>query len=62
VPACRNMTVLGERGKMEECMSDGMRQLRLRQEDAQDRAAWRNGILENRRPTRASAEIWSLNR
>ena len=34
-------------------MADDMRQLRMRQEDAQDCAVWRNGILGNR-PTRAN--------
>ena len=67
VSACRNMAVSGERGRgrgrktWKECVADDMRQLRLRQEDAQDRAVWRNGILGNR-PTRASAEIRTLNR
>ena len=62
VSACRNMAVSGERGRgrcrktWKDCMVDDMRQLRLKQEDAQDRAVWRNGILGNR-PTRASAEI-----
>ena len=41
-------------------MADDMRQLRLRQEDAQDRAVWKNGILGNR-PTHARAEIRTLN-
>ena len=62
VSACRNMAVSGERGRdrktWKECVADDMRQLRLRQEDAQDRAVWRNGILGNR----ASAEIRTLNR
>ena len=67
MPACRNMAVSGERRRSrgrktwKECVADDMRQLRLRQEDAQDRAVWRNGILRNR-PTRASAEIRTLNR
>ena len=66
VSACRNMAVSGERGRgrgsktWKECVADDMRQLRLRQEDAQDRAVWRNGILGNR-PTRTSAEIRTLN-
>jgi hypothetical protein len=46
VPACRNMAVSGERGwgrkAWTECVADDMRQLRLRQEDAQNRAVWRN--------------------
>ena len=39
-------------------MANDMRQLRLRQEDAQDRAVWRNGILGNR----ASGAMRTLNR
>jgi hypothetical protein len=67
VSACRNMTVSGERGRgrgrktWKECVTDDMRQLRLRQEDAQDRAVWRSGILGSR-PTHASVEIWTLSR
>lgn len=34
---------------------DDMRKMGLRKEDAEDRNAWRSGILGNR-PTRASAE------
>ena len=66
VSACRNMAVLGERGRRrgrktwKECVADYMQQLRLRQEDAQDRAVWKNGILGNR-PTHARAEIRTLN-
>ena len=66
VSACRNMVVSGERGRgrktWKECVADDMRQLRLRQEDAQDRAAWRNGILETVQPVQLSAEIRTLNR
>ena len=46
VSACRNMAVSGERGRgrcrktWKDCMVDDMRQLRLKQEDAQDRAVW----------------------
>jgi hypothetical protein len=58
--ACRNMAVSGESGRgrktWKECVADDMRQLRLRQEDAQDRAVWRNSILGNR-PTRTRTEI-----
>jgi hypothetical protein len=67
VSSCRNMTVSRERGRgrgrktWKECMVDDMRQLRLREEDAPDRAVWGNGILGNR-PTRASAEIRTLSR
>lgn len=67
VSACRNLAVSGERGRgrgrktWKECVTDDMRQLRLRQEDAQNRAVWRNGILGNR-PTHASVEIRTLNR
>ena len=62
VSACRNMAVSEEIGRSrgrktwKECVADDMRQ-----EDGQDRAVWRNGILGNR-PVRASAEIWTLNR
>ena len=60
VSVCRNMAVSGERGRgrktWKECVADDMRMLRLRQEDAQDRAVWRNGILGNC-STCASAEI-----
>ena len=41
---CRNMVVAGERGRSrgrktwKECVVDDMRKLRLKQEDAQDRA------------------------
>ena len=62
VSACRNMAVSGEIGRSrgrktgKECVADDMRQ-----EDGQDRAVWRNGILGNC-PVRASAEIWTLNR
>jgi hypothetical protein len=61
------MTVSGERGNDrgrntgKECVKDDMRHLRLKWEDAQNRAVWRNGILGNR-PTCASAEIRTLNR
>ena len=64
VSSCRNMAVSRERGRgrktWKECVADDMRQLRLRQEDAQDRAVWKNGILGNR-PTHARAEIRTLN-
>jgi hypothetical protein len=67
VSSCRNMAVSGERGRgrgaktWNECVTDDMRQLRLRQEDAQDRVVWRNGILGSR-PTHATVEIQTLNR
>jgi hypothetical protein len=65
VSACRNMAVSGERGRgrntWKECVTDYMRQWRLRQKDAQDRVVWRNGILGSR-PTHASVEIRTLNR
>jgi hypothetical protein len=60
------MAVSAERGRgrhgktWEECMADDMKQLRLRQEDAQDCAIWRNGMLGNH-PTHASVEIQTLN-
>ena len=52
VSACRNKAVSGERGisrgrkTWKECVADEMRQSRPRQEDAQDRAVWKNGIWE----------------
>jgi hypothetical protein len=62
----RNMAVSKERGRRrgrktwKECLVDDTKQPRLRQ-DKQDRAVGSNGILEYR-PTRASAEIRTLNR
>ena len=67
VSACRKLEVTGERGRgigrktWKECVADDMRKLMLKQEDAQDRALWRNGILGNR-PTRASADKRTLKR
>ena len=67
VSACRKSEVTGERGRgkgrktWKECVADDMRKLMLKQEDAQDRALWRNGILGNR-PTRASADKRTLKR
>jgi len=67
VSACRNMVVTGKRGKgrgrktWKECVADDMSKLKLKREDAQDRAVWRSSILENR-PTRASAERRTLKR
>ena len=43
-----------------DCVTDDVRRLKPRQEDAQDRAIWKSGISENR-PTRASAEMQTLN-
>ena len=67
VSACRNMVVCGEKGRgrgkktWRECVADDMRRMHLKTEDAQDRVIWRDGILGNR-PTRASAETWTLKR
>ena len=67
VSACRDMTVVGDRGKgrgrktWKECVMDDLRKTKLRREDAQDRDVWRSGILGNR-PTRASAETRTLKR
>ena len=64
--ACRKLEVTGERGRgrgrktWKECVADDMRKLKLKQEDAQDRAFWESGILGNR-PTRASAEKRTFN-
>jgi len=61
VSACRDMVVTGKRARgrgrrtWKECVADDMKKLRLKREDAHDRAAWRGSILENR-PTRASAK------
>jgi hypothetical protein len=64
VSSFRNMAVSaeGDRGSKtwKECVTNDIRQLMLRQEGAQDRAAWRNGILGNR-PTRECAEIRTSN-
>src|SRR5664279_486995 len=67
VSACRNIEVEGKRGRgrdrktWKECVANDLKKLMLKQEDAQDRAVWRNGILGNR-PTLASADKWTLNR
>jgi len=67
VSACRELEVTGERGRgrgrktWKGCVADDMRKLKLKQEDAQDRAFWESGILGNRR-TRASAEKLMLKR
>ena len=64
---CQLGELVGERGRgtgrktWKECVADDMRKLKLKQEDAQDRAFWASGILENR-PTRASAEKRTLKR
>ena len=54
VSACRNMAVSGERGRgrktWKECVTDDMRQLRLRREDAQDRDVWRKAFWETSNP------------
>jgi hypothetical protein len=61
VSACRDMVVTGKRDRgrgkktWKECVADDMKKLKLKREDAHDRAAWRGSILGNR-PTRASAE------
>ena len=61
VSACRNIEVDGKRGRgrgrktWKDCVTDDMKKLMLTQEDAQDRAVWRSGILGNR-PTRASTD------
>ena len=59
------ITVTGERGRgrktWEECVADDMRKLKLKQNDAQDRALWRDVFLGNR-PTRASADKRTLKR
>jgi hypothetical protein len=60
------MVVFQERGRdggmkiPKECTADDMRQLSLRQDDAQDCTISRNGILSNH-PNRASAKIQLLN-
>jgi len=67
VSACRKLEVEGERGRgrgrksWKECVANDMRKLKLKQEDAQDRAFWASGILGDR-PTRASAEKRTLKR
>ena len=67
VSACRKLVVTGEKGMgrgrqtWKECVADDMRKLKLKQEDAQDRALWRNGNLGNR-PTRASSDKRTLKR
>ena len=69
VSTCRKLEVIGERGRRKgrgrktwkECVADDMRKLKLRQEDAQDRAFWESGIFGNR-PTCASAEKRTLKR
>ena len=38
-----------------ECVANNLRKLKLKQEDAQDRAFWASGILGDH-PTRASVE------
>ena len=51
VSACRRLEVEGERGRgrgrklWKKCVADDMRKLKLKQEDAQDRALWASGIL-----------------
>src|SRR5664279_5327295 len=66
VSACRNIDVTGKRGPgrgrktWKVCVSNNMKKLMLKQEDAQDSAVWRSGILGNR-PTRASADKRTLN-
>ena len=67
VSACRKLEVEGELGRgrgrksWKECVANDMRKLKLKQEDAQDRAFWASGILGDR-PTRASAEKRTLKR
>src|SRR5664279_1651646 len=64
VSGCRNIEVDGERGRgrsrktWKECVTNDTKKLMLKQEDAQDRAVWRGGILGNR----ASADKRTLNR
>src|SRR5664279_5384871 len=66
VSACRNIEVEGKRGRgrgrktWKECVTNDMKKLKLKKEDAQDRAVWRGGILGNR-STRASADKRTLN-
>ena len=61
VSACREITIEGSRGRgrgrktWRECVVDDMKRLRLRKEDAQDRALWRRAILGDRL-TRASMD------
>ena len=61
VSACREITIEGSRGRGRgrktwwECVVDDMKRLRLRKEDAQDRALWRRAILGDRL-TRASMD------
>ena len=52
VSACRDMVVTGkrdrDRGKKtwKECVADDMKKLKLKREDAHDRAAWRGSIVQ----------------
>jgi hypothetical protein len=63
VTRCRHAETWWSRGKETgaeterhgRSVADDKKKLRLKREDAHDRAAWRGSILENR-PTRASAE------
>ena len=67
VSACRDIVIEGRkcsgRGRKtwQECVQDDMKRMKLRREEAQDRAAWKSGILGNRL-TRASTETKTLNR
>ena len=67
VSTCRDMTVVGGRGKVrgrktrKECVMDDLRKMKLRREDAQNRDVWRSYMLGNR-STRASAETRMLKR
>ena len=67
VSACREIEVEGSRGRgrgrktWQECISEDMRRLGVRREEAQDRAVWRGAILGNRL-TRASADNKNKNR